>query len=94
MSATRSKNIARYSPENEAAYSSGHAANTAPPPRMNQTWLPSHTGSIDSRNARRSSSVRPRKRKVAPRPRSKPSITAKPINKAPRINHQINRKLA
>src|SRR5580658_9591477 len=86
-------NIAKYRPENEAAYSIGHAANTTPPASTNQTWLPSHTGSMDSSSARRSSSVRPRKRKVAPTPRSKPSMTAKPMSSAPRISHQIMRRV-
>src|ERR1035438_4099089 len=65
---TKTRNIARYNDENEAAYNSGHAANTAPPPRMNQTWFPSHTGSTDSSKARRSSSVRPTNVKIAHRP--------------------------
>lgn len=60
MNAISSKSIARYSPEKDVAYSNGHAAKAAPPPRMNQTWFPSHTGSIDSSKARRSASVRPR----------------------------------
>src|SRR5690606_25624346 len=57
ISATSRSSIARYRPENEAAYSSGHAAKIAPPPVISQTWLPSHTGPTRLSITLRSSSV-------------------------------------
>ena len=56
-SANRTRSIATYSPENDAAYTSGHAAKITPPAMISQVWLPSQLGSIERRITRRSSSV-------------------------------------
>src|SRR5690606_37060217 len=94
ISATSSSSIARYSPENEAAYSNGHAANTAPPPVISHTWLPSQTGPTTFSATRRSSSVFATTGNSAATPRSKPSMIAKPTSSTPSSSHQITRSVA
>src|SRR5690606_33666719 len=94
ISATSRSSIARYRPENEAAYSSGHAAKIAPPPVISQTWLPSHTGPTRLSITLRSSSVLATTGNSAATPRSKPSMTANPISSTPSSSHQITRNVA
>ncbi|CFN77698.1 Uncharacterised protein [Bordetella pertussis] len=61
---------------------------------ISQTWLPSHTGPTTLSTTRRSTSVLATSGRSAATPRSKPSITAKPISSAPSSSHQSTRRVA
>ena len=76
-------------PEKAVAYTIGHAANSAPPAVMNQTWLPSQCGAMVLIAARRSLSFLPTNGIMAMEPISKPSVRAKPISNTPTSTHQI-----
>jgi hypothetical protein len=62
----------------------------APPPVMNQTWLPSQCGPTVLIITRRSVSVLPTKGSRVPTPMSWPSMTAKPSSSTPTSSHQIS----
>src|SRR5579859_6783458 len=94
MKVSSTRNMAAYSPENATAYNSGKAAKAAPPPRMNQTWLPSQTGPMLLMVMRRSSSSRATNRSCAATPRSNPSMTAKPVSSTARNSHQMRRRIS
>ena len=66
----------------------------APPAVMSQTWLPSQTGPTTLITTRRSTSVLATSGNNAATPRSKPSMTAKPMSSAPSSTHQTTRRVA
>ncbi len=66
----------------------------APPPRINQTWLPSQTGPIVLMMMRRSTSVLPTTGMRMSTPRSNPSIAAKAISNTPSSTHQMMRRVS
>src|SRR5436190_18955476 len=93
-SANSTSRIATYRPENDAAYTYGHAAKSTPPAMMSQVWLPSQFGSIERRMTRRSSSDFPRKGDSMPMPRSHPSVSANTMMMPPMKHHQITLSVA
>src|SRR5204863_648510 len=92
--ANSTSSIATYRPENDAAYTSGHAAKITPPAITSQVWLPSKFGSIERRIMRRSSSDLPRKGDSMPMPRSHPSVNANTMMRPPTKHHQITLSVA
>ena len=93
-SANSTSSSAKYMPENAAAYTSGHAANVAPPAMTNHVWLPSQLGSIERRITRRSSSDRPRNGDSIPMPMSQPSVNANAMRMNPTSAHQMTFRVA
>ncbi len=88
-SATSTSTSARYPAENSVAYQPGKAANIEPPATISHTSFPSHQGPIVLITTRRSISERPISMCSAPTPKSNPSSTKNPSQRATMMTNQI-----